>query len=111
MQDLTKRAARLDRKLKRLAPDIAAAVKLAGELARDLKAQFADLEARVEQLRPMASALAGKAPAARTSGPVAVDPLGVKKWTVRCSRSADDQPGSEATQPDAIRPARFINPS
>lgn len=32
MQDLTKRAARLDRKLKRLAPDIAAAVKLAGEL-------------------------------------------------------------------------------
>ncbi|MFW6076308.1 MAG: hypothetical protein ACOC71_01020, partial [Hyphomicrobiales bacterium] len=74
MHDLTKRAARLDRKLKRLAPEIAGAVKLAGDLARDLEAQFAALEAQVAQLRPMASALAGKAPAPRSSPPPADGP-------------------------------------
>lgn len=80
MRDLTNRAALLDRKLKRLAPEIAAAVKLAGELARDLEAQFADLEARVEQLRPMATALAGKLPAARTSPPLADSPAAIVEW-------------------------------
>jgi hypothetical protein len=72
MRDLTKDTAALHRKIKRLAPEVAAAVKLAGELARDMEAQFAQLEARVAQLRPMASALSGRSPPPPTAPPLAV---------------------------------------